>query len=737
MGTDNKNENVFEEVENSENKNDTSKENTSGKKEKNKQDTKPVITDAAKAKQVLKKRKRKKIIKALIIVAVILAVLLFAAHKLGMFKAFFGSTIDMSNTYKTYTVSYGSVTKILESSGTLQPNDERTITSLVNGEIMTDYIEEGDSVIEDEPLYEIDSENLDSSVTRASNALKNAQKNLENALENREKLSVKSDFSGTIQKMYVEIGDEVNAGEVIADVSDKNTMCVDIPFLSADCVNIKVGDKATLTFDAFSYDTIDGTVTEISATENPGATGKTKNVTISVTNPGAITLGTTAKATINGIACTKSGSFYYNDEGKIYAKISGEVQRIIFDEGDFINKDTVVVQLVSEDLEDQIEAFENNVEDAQSLLDDANDSYDNYKITAPITGKVVIKNYKTGDTISTGSGATGINSLAKIYDMSALKFDMSIDEIDIDSLSLGQDVIITCDSREGKEYHGTVTYIDYYNYTNTSGTTAYPVEVTIENEEDLSLRKVDEDGTIHKVYKTGMTGTEKTYSLISIEETPEGIIYTYGDDMKIVSKNGEYYHNGNLLRDYIDGSYTYHNSFFNFSEDLNTLVVEVQNESTMLKCGMNVDAKIIVQQKSDVLVVPNSAVARNNVVKVIKSGAEKTDAPAKDNTGKNNANKNNNGKNSAYGTTPADTEYEEVVVSIGISDENFAEVLTGLKEGDVIIVQDNAGTGSLQNFGAFAMGGMPGGGGMPSGGGIPAGNAGAAGGGNRAGGTGR
>ena len=345
---------------------------------------------------------------------------------------------------------------MLTSSGTIEPNDQYTINALVSGEIIADYFEEGDTVTEDQLLFKIDSDSLNSGVTRAENSLKNANKSLNTALENQEKLNVETEITGTIKKIYVEIGDEINAGTLIADIVDNETMCADIPFMDVDTTGISIGDIATVTFD--TYEETTGIVTEISPVTYINSLGvSVRDITISVKNTGSITTTTGAYAQVGDAYCTASGKFYHNDEGQVHAKIGGEVTKIYYKEGQRIYDGQTIVRLESEDLEDNIEKLRDSVKEAEDSLEDANDAFDNYNIQAPITGKVISKSYKAGDTISGGMNSS--STLAVIYDMSALKFSMSIDELDIDKLEEGQDVIITCDSREGEEYHGTISNI--------------------------------------------------------------------------------------------------------------------------------------------------------------------------------------------------------------------------------------------------------------------------------------
>ncbi len=675
----------------------------------------------------LNKKKRKKIIKIVIIVLVCLALLLLDAYKSGLFDKLLGKEDLSQNTVTTYSLTedtaYRTITKVLTSSGTIEPNDQYTITALVSGEILSDHFNKGDTVIEDQLLYEIESDSLDSNVTRARNNLKTAQTNLDEAYEKLEKLNIDTEYTGIIQKIHVEVGDEVNAGQLIAEITDSETMVLTIPFLDSDCDVFMVGSLAEVSF-IDSPEVITGTVKEISPVTKINSIGAiTREVEISVKNPGSIIPGTFGLAKIQNAVCTDTGSFSYNDEGSVNAEISGEVTNIYFSEGSHVTKGSIIVKLESTSLQNQIESLEISVNNAQTSLDDALDAYDNYNITSPISGTVISKEYKAGDTIG---GGNNNSQLAVIYDMSALKFTMSIDELDIDSLEEGQQVVITSDSRVGSQYYGTVTNISIQG-TTTNGTTVYPVEVTIENVEDESQRRVLDDGSVSKVYKTGMTSTESTYSLTEHTAADGAYVYTYSDGtiIKRVDYDGGYslYIGDDRLNNYTEASYILASTVYSFSDDFSKMTVEVRNEKKMLRPGMNIDAEIIVEKRENIIAVPVNAVSRGNIVKVLKNpedaSSEQQHMPenmphSEDGFSKRAAN--------PYGTANKNSEYEEVRVTVGISDEEYIEITSGLEIGDVIIVESAERTYS--GYGMFGMMGMGGGmpnGGMPSGG-MPSGS---------------
>ncbi len=697
------------------------------------------------------KKKRKKIIKTVIIIVLIAILIVFGLFKAGMLDKILGKDKASSATLTTYSLTqdtaYKTITKVLTSTGTLEPNDQYTITALVSGEILSDHFSKGDTVIEDQLLYEIESDSLDSNVTKARNSLKTAKTNLDEAYEKLEKLNVDSDVTGVIEKLHVEVGDEINAGALIADVVDSSTMILELPFLDVDTRQMKIGDGAVVSF-IDSPEILNGVIDEISpvtAISPIGAT--TRNVKIAVKNAGAITPSTIGVASVGQAVCTGHGFFSYSDEGSIISEIAGDIAAIYYKEGQRITKGSIIVKLESTSLENQIESLEINVENAQTNLDDALDAYDNYNITSPISGTVISKDYKAGDTIGSGSGNSS-SSLAVIYDMSALKFTMSIDELDIDSLEEGQQVIITSDSREGQQYTGIITNVSIQG-TTTSGTTVYPVEVTIDNVEDESKRTVLSDGTISKVYKTGMTSTQNTYVLENTSLAEGASVYTYSDGtvIKKVDFDGGYslYIGEEKLNNYTQDSYILGTSVYCFESGFGSMTVEVRNEKKMLRPGMNIDAEIIVEKRENILAIPVTAIGRGNTVKVLKKSQdskEEEKASPSDNDkdsqkadSKQNAFENRDvsdmpqGKPmaNAYGTAPIDSEYEEVRVSVGISDEEYIEIIDGLEIGDVIIIESAERTSSGSMFGMMGMpgamgGGMTGeipsgmGGGMPSGG---------------------
>ena len=97
-----------------------------------------------------------------------------------------------------------------------------------------------------------------------------------------------------------------------------------------------------------------------------------------------------------------------------------------------------------------------------------------------------------GDNITKNTSNTTV--LAVIYDLSSLTFEMSIDELDIKEVEVGQKVAVTADAYEGQTFSGTVTNVSLES-TYSNGVSTYPVTVTMDEAGDL-LPGMNVDGII-------------------------------------------------------------------------------------------------------------------------------------------------------------------------------------------------------------------------------------------------
>ena len=426
-------------------------------------------------KETKKSKKGGKALKTILIVLIVLAVLGGGVFVLGKLSAAKKNAAAASDILKAQT-ERRSIVSVLSGSGTLQPADSYTVTTLVQGEIQQADFEEGDTVSKDDVLYVIDSSDVANNIERSQISLEQAQRSYDTVEDTR---YVKATVSGTVCDLYVDEGDEVSPGQQLGLVRDSAVMLVTVPFPADETELLFVGQDASVTLDG-SFETLPGRIDSFSGSNEVGAGGViTRGVTIAVSNPGGIAPGQLATASVGDVCCSGSGSFRYNAEAVLFSQAAGTVVSIDVPEGQNAEKDEVVLTLGGEKLENTIKNAADGLRNAELACDSSQDQLDSYTIKSPISGTIVDKQYKAGDKAEAG------RPMCIIYDLSYLEMTIAVDELDISSVEVGQKVDLTAEAVEGKSYSGIITKVSIVGTTGVGGATSYPVTVRVEEYEGL------------------------------------------------------------------------------------------------------------------------------------------------------------------------------------------------------------------------------------------------------------
>ncbi len=381
-------------------------------------------------------------------------------------------------TYTTAPVERRDITAQITGSGSLEAANSYSVTSLAEGNILTADFEEGDQVEEGTVLYTIDASNLSSTLEQAQISLNQARRSYDSRLKDLEKLSVTAPKAGRVLSLEVEAGDDVSAGQTVAALRNSDIMALEVPFLSDEAAGFHVGQSASVTLES-TFETLEGTVSKIDRVDTVLEGGMiVRYVTVEVANPGALSVSQTGSAVVDGCASAGSAAFRYAAEENITAEVSGTVASIRAQEGSWVNKGDVILTLTSDSVDDNVQSAADSLRSAELSLESRYEQLDNYTITSPIRGTVIDKNYKAGETSETGK------VLCSIYDLSYLTMTLSVDELDISDIAVGQRVEITADAVEGRTYTGVVTKVSVAG-ASSGGTTTYPVTVRIDETEGL------------------------------------------------------------------------------------------------------------------------------------------------------------------------------------------------------------------------------------------------------------
>jgi len=122
-------------------------------------------------------------------------------------------------------------------------------------------------------------------------------------------------------------------------------------------------------------------------------------------------------------------------------------------------------------------------------------------------------------------------------------------------------------------------------------------------------------------------------------------------------------------------------------------VTVTMDKTPKLKAGMTVDAELTVAKKQNVLMLPVAAIQQKDGKSYV--------IPAKSEDAKSQGNNSKNGP----------SQMQMVEVETGISNDEYIEIVSGLNEGDMVLMSASSDDSSSSNRMGGMMGPMPGGGG--------------------------
>jgi HlyD family secretion protein len=143
---------------------------------------------------------------------------------------------------------------------------------------------------------------------------------------------------------------------------------------------------------------------------------------------------------------------------------------------------------------------------------------------------------------------------------------------------------------------------------------------------------------------------------------------------------------GVVTRVSVAGSAAQSSSYYNGSSTSTYPVTVRIDETDGLLPGMNANAEIMIAEADNVLTVPNAAVQRGNYVLVTADSPSAANAVSAEESG-----------------MQAPDGYVYVAVELGFSDDDYAEIRSGLTEGD-IVAYVGGGTASDLSGDAMMMG---------------------------------
>lgn len=395
------------------------------------------------------------------------------------------ATAETSKSYSTVTVSLGSLSKSVVSSGALTSNETSQVLAPLDMKVAEIVAEAGSQVTADSALVVLDTGILEEAIAQLKADIATQDSTLASlASQYKETQTLKSPVAGRVKAVYVSAG---------AFLQDALTDQPAIALLSLDGYM-----KAEFSVIADKVTTGSSLKVLVGETQYLANLKSIQDGLVTVTFSDAKVLpGDSVQLLLNGVSLGTGEAqinmpYLYTSLADGYVSaVTAKVNTAIIKNGSVLTLEQSALSQDYLDAQKTREELVKKLVTAQALLNDP-------VIYANTTGIV------ESILVSAGDEITQDTAIASLFTGDMLKMNISVDELDITSVQTGQTASLAMDALPDAAYAAEVTRINQIG-TASSGITNYTVSLLIEKDEQLKL---------------GMNGT----ATIAVEEKSDAIL---------------------------------------------------------------------------------------------------------------------------------------------------------------------------------------------------------------------
>lgn len=245
-----------------------------------------------------------------------------------------------------------------------------------------------------------------------------------------------------------------------------------------------------------------------------------------------------------------NGSLSAYDLQDVILRTNGAITSVNFEEGDIVKKDDILATVDDTDQQYMIAKLNSDIESAKLTgnkntldllelqLTNAINNLEYTKALANFDGVVAVQNWEAGDYNTVGTSGNMI-----IADLSKYKSTVEIDEMDINSIEVGQVAKLSFDSLPGVETEAIVTKIPMLGRYNAQGFGVMDVEITINNPPE-GLRtgftfdgKIESDTEIKRIIIDQATITQNGDDITVTKKMEDGSLKDFVISIKYLGES--------------------------------------------------------------------------------------------------------------------------------------------------------------------------------------------------------
>ena len=389
------------------------------------------------------------------------------AYSQGMF----GSAEASSTTsYSVVKLTTGDLEKSVTGTGTLSSGTTVNETSPVDVALETVDVTSGQSVKAGDTLATVDTDSIDDLVSSLQDQIDEIDTNIAKLTASSASVStLTTSVSGRVKAIYAAEGDTVdtvvsaNGGLLLLSTDSK----MKVEFTISDATLVAIGDKVKVKVGSSFYSGL---------VEALDAAAKTCTVTLS---DSSVALDAVATVSTTDGDSLGSGKLAIN-RPYLVTSSGGSISTIYVDVNDKVSQRTKLMYVVGVPLGSTYDSYASSRTTLQKQLDTAKALQETGKITATADGVVNTVTAAAGQSVKAG------DTLATVLTTGADTLTVSVDELDISSVEVGQTAKVAVDAFTDETFTGKVTAVSNIGTTNSSVTT-YKVTIQMDDASKLKL----------------------------------------------------------------------------------------------------------------------------------------------------------------------------------------------------------------------------------------------------------
>jgi HlyD family secretion protein len=424
-----------------------------------------------------------------VFISMAIVILLVSGGAWWYFNSNNSKNVQNAFAQQTSVVTKGDLDLSVSGSGAIASANKSNVVSEVQGTITETFLGDGAQVKVGDLILKLDDFQAQLKVKQLENNIAQTLLTQQYNKKSLEGVKTIAPTDGVVTDLQVNVGDDISKNATLLTITDKSRLKLSVPFNNKYREKLKINQEVIVNV----YDTalevgttVKGTITSLGLALYMTAEGtEVYNVEVVLSNPGTIKDGMIGNVEISlsgeKLVSAESSTLNYYNNVTVKAATGGTVNKINIQEGQSVAKGAVLVEFSNDDLILEIETTDLKLEDYNNQLVAAKNELDKYDIYSPIDGILTLNDLKAGDVLKSG------DVIGYTADYDHMQFEISIDELDISKIKIGQSTNVTIDAlaeTNGKPISGSVSKVAIEG-TSTNGVTTYPVTIQIDKADNL------------------------------------------------------------------------------------------------------------------------------------------------------------------------------------------------------------------------------------------------------------